>query len=92
MNVLRILPLPVFVLAAAALSGCTDTYDTDKVGHGVQIEPAHNFLGIVKYSPGAFTPIGTTTADVHTDELCARRDFSGGRVSLLGGLITIADY
>ena len=43
------------LIASAALVGCT-TYDTPNHGRNVSMEPAHNFLGIVKVESGSYAP------------------------------------
>lgn len=84
--------LHTLALAAAtlALAGCA--YDTEHHGSSVQIEPSHNFLGIVKTSPGSYVPTNEATCTVSTTELWGRRDFSGNNVTFLWGAIAITDY
>ena len=93
MNILRPLALSTAVIAAAiAFSACGNTHDTDYHGQSVQIEPSHNFLGIIKTYPGSYLP-GDTAAGVvvNMDELIARRDVSGTNVSLFWGALTLTD-
>jgi hypothetical protein len=78
--------------ATAAFSGCGQPYDTDHYGRSAQVEPSHNFLGIVKTAPGSYAPVALTTIPLHSNEVSARRDFSGTNVSLFWGAITFADY
>ncbi|MDR1496820.1 MAG: hypothetical protein LBS59_00180 [Puniceicoccales bacterium] len=78
--------------AVAALSGCGQPYDTDHYGNAVGVEPSHNFLGVVKTYPGSYRPVETVTVPLHSNEVSARRDFSGTNVSLFWGAITFADY
>ena len=75
---------------ALALAGCA--YDTDHYGSSAQIEPSHNVLGIVKTSPGSYAANERAVVNVTTDELWARRDFSGDNVTFLWGAISISDY
>lgn len=90
---LKKIALASFAAAALATAGCSN-YDTDHRGNSVQMEPSHNILGIVKTSPGSYA--ATDNSDmlpvIHTDDLWARRDFSGDGVSFLWGAITIKDY
>lgn len=87
---LRTLALSSLAASALVFSGCS-AYDTDNYGSSVQIEPSHNFLGIVKTSPGSYIPTGNALV-LSTDELMARRDFSGNNVELFWGALTITDY
>lgn len=79
------------LIASAALVGCT-TYDTPNRGRNVSMEPAHNFLGIVKVEPGSFAPIEQSTVGVNMREFSGRRITSGDRVTLLWGAVTLTDY
>ncbi len=81
------------LIAAAAMVGCT-TYDTPNHGKSVSLEPAHNFLGIVKVEPESYAAAGGTRApaQVGTSELYSRRTTSGDRITLLWGAIVITDY
>jgi hypothetical protein len=51
-----------------------------------------NVLGIAKIEKENFTYAGTNTFDVSTYELYDRKNFSGDKVTLLWGLITLKDY
>ena len=51
-----------------------------------------NVLGAVKKQPGSYAKLSPTSINVHTDELGVVDDYSGGKTSLLWGLVTIADY
>lgn len=88
--ILRTLALSSLAAAALVATGCT-AYDTDNHGTSAQIEPSHNFLGIVKTSPGSYIPKGEVF-NLSSDEVMARRDFSGNNVELLWGAITLTDY
>lgn len=93
MNILRPLALSTAVIATAiAFSACGNTYDTDYHGQSVQIEPSHNFLGIIKTSPGSYLPGEQASGVVvNMDELVARRNVSGNQVSLFWGALTFTD-
>ena len=79
------------LLLAATLVGCT-TYDTNNHGKAVVMEPAYNFLGIVKVESGSYASNNRATIHLGTDELYTRRTTSGDRVTLLWGAITLTDY
>lgn len=79
------------LLAALTLAGCT-TYDTTNHGKGVSLEPAHNFLGIIRVESGSYASNNKATINLRTDELYSRRTPSGDRITLLWGAITLTDY
>ena len=90
---LKKIALASFAVSALAFAGCSN-YDTDHRGSSVQIEPSHNLLGIVQTSPASYSSTGNTDMlpELRTDEVWARRDFSGDQVSFFWGAITIKDY
>ena len=51
-----------------------------------------NMMGIVKYQKEDYSATGPNTFAIHTNELSSRRNFSGDKLTLLWGLITIKDY
>lgn len=51
-----------------------------------------NFLGIIKSSDQDYVSPKPTTVSVSTRELYSPTNFSGEKVTLLWGLITITDY
>jgi hypothetical protein len=79
-------------VAAAALTGCGTAYDTTYHGPEVEIEPAHNWLGIVTLTPHSFQPVSPATLDLRTSEVFATRNLSGNNVKLFWGAITITGY
>jgi hypothetical protein len=79
------------LIASAALVGCT-TYDTPNHGRNVSMEPAHNFLGIVKVESGSFAPNDLPSIGVNMREFSGRRITSCDRVTLLWGAVTLTDY
>jgi hypothetical protein len=79
------------LIASAALVGCT-TYDTPNHGRNVSMEPAHNFLGLVKVESGSFSPSEKATIGANMREFSARRITSGDRITLLWGAVTLTDY
>ncbi len=56
------------------------------------MEPAHNFLGVVKVEPGSYGAINNSTVRLKMDDFYSRRTNSGDRVTLLWGAITLTDY
>jgi hypothetical protein len=79
------------LIASAALVGCT-TYDTPNHGRNVSMEPAHNFLGLIKVEPGSYAPNELPTIGANMRDFGARRISSGDRITLLWGAITLTDY
>ena len=79
------------LIASAALVGCT-TYDTPNHGRNVSMEPAHNFLGIVKIESGSYAPNEKATVGANMKEFYANRATSGDRITLLWGAVTLTDY
>jgi len=51
-----------------------------------------NLLGVAKLERENYTPSGPNTFALHTSELYNRENFSGDKLTLLWGLITIKDY
>jgi len=79
------------LVASAAMVGCS-SYDTPNHGKNVSMEPAHNFLGIVKVESGSYSAIQSSTVRLKTDDFYSRRANTGDRVTLLWGAITLTDY
>ncbi len=82
----KIIALVSLSVAALALSGCGDS---GKTALGLD---ESNVLGIVKRSKASYEHTGPNTLALKTDELSARRDFSGNKTTYLWGLITVEDY
>ncbi len=87
---LRKLTLASFAASALALAGCA--YDTSHYGSSAQIEPSHNFLGLVQTSPGSYINNDAAVITLSTDQLWGRRDVTGDNVSFLWGAVTLTDY
>lgn len=79
------------LVAATGLVGCS-SYDTPHHNRNVSLEPAHNFLGIIKVEPGAYSASERATIPLNMNEIITRRNNSGDRVTLLWGAITLTDY
>lgn len=82
---IKLVTLLALLTAALCFSGC------DK-GQAQMGQREANMLGIAKYDEGSYGPTGPNTFAVHTDELYSRKNFSGDRVTLLWGLVTLKDY
>lgn len=86
-GITKLLSLAV-ITSALMLTGCaTRTQHAD-----VYENRNTNFLGILKVEPGNFEQPPATSIRVSSEELIPTNDFSGDRVSLLWGLITVTDY
>lgn len=89
-NVRALSVVCLILLGALVFSGCSSNkmakeypeYKSDNT----------NFIGLVETRPGSFTPTSPAAFNVHSDELYARRNFSGNNVQLLWGLFEFADY
>ena len=84
---MRIKALALLALLTAALcfTGCDQ-------GRAQMAPREANLLGAAKIEKEAYTATGQSTIAVSTDELYKRQNFSGDKVTLLWGLITIKDY
>ncbi|MCD8284034.1 MAG: hypothetical protein LUD39_06740 [Opitutae bacterium] len=83
---------PFAAAFALAATGCNG-WDTDYHGESVRAEHAHNVLGIIDVSPGSYGYIDDSqTVVLDTDSLWCRRDFSGAKILLFWGAISIRDY
>jgi len=82
---IKLVSLLALSIAAFCLSGCDQ-------GRAQMGQREANLLGIAKYQEDDFGPTGRDTFAIHTDELYSRKNFSGDRVSLLWGLVTLKDY
>ena len=51
-----------------------------------------NGLGIIKHEPQSYAHTGPNNLAIHTDELYARKDFSGNKTTFLWGLVSLKDY
>ena len=75
----------LLVASAFAFTACSSSDTT-------MLPKETNFLGMVKYSPESYANTGFATLAISTDELFARKDFSGNQLSLFWGIVTIKDY
>ena len=51
-----------------------------------------NLLGIVKVESDSYASSGPATMSISSDEFLNRKNYSGGKTTLLWGLITLKDY
>ncbi|HBM85685.1 MAG TPA: hypothetical protein DD423_02685 [Opitutae bacterium] len=79
----KIIALLSLAISALVFSGCSSASMGSKEA---------NILGLVKYQKADYSPSSSTTFAIHTNELGPRRNFSGDKLTLLWGLVTIKDY
>ena len=82
---INLVTLLALLTAALTFTGC----DKGQAQMGAR---EANLLGVAKVERENYGPTGPTTFAVHTDELYKRKNFSGDRVTLLWGLVTLKDY
>lgn len=82
---IKLITLLAVLSAALFLSGC----DRGKSQMG---QREANLLGVAKIEKDNYTPSGVNTFAVSSDELYKRKNFSGDKVTLFWGLITLKDY
>lgn len=51
-----------------------------------------NLLGIVKVESDSYSSSGPATFSISSDEILNRKNYGGGKTTLLWGLITLKDY
>ena len=82
---IKIIALLSISISALVFTGCGG--GTSQMGP----KEAH-LLGVAKINKAHYQPSGTATLSLSTNELFTRKNFGGGQVSLLWGLITLKDY
>lgn len=82
---IKLVTLLALLTATLCFSGC------DK-GQAQMGNREANLLGAAKIERDNYGPVAPTSFVVHTDELYKRKNFSGNRVTLLWGLVTLKDY
>ena len=82
----KIIPA-LLVLAASVFSGCAS--DTGKTSLG---NTETNILGIYKSEEADYTKSKPTAFSLSSDELSARSNYSGDKVTLLWGLVSLEDF
>ncbi len=80
------LPLAAALLLALAASGCA-TRNTSSGGKETTL-----LGGAVTVASDSFQPTSPTTIDTDTTKLIGKNGPSGGKVTILWGLITLRDY
>ena len=76
---------PFLALTALLFSGCSLSPDAN----GKQ---QANLLGIIKYEQASYQHVGPNTVQIASDEVVKQKEYSGDKLSLLWGLITLKDY
>jgi hypothetical protein len=79
----KIITLLSLAISALVFTGCSSA----KMG-----PKETSILGLVKYQKADYSPTGSTTFAVHTNELGPRRNFSGDKLTFLWGLVALKDY
>jgi len=88
----KYIALSTLILSALAFSGCASKHGLTDKGTTRYGPKSTNILGIYDYDAESYRPTGTNTFAVSSDELYARRNFSGDRATFLWGLVTLKDY
>lgn len=81
-------------VASIILLICVALFSTGCFNHSssaYDVPDRYNFLGIVEVEEATFSESPSTTLAVSSDDVIARDNFSGNRVKLLWGLITLED-
>ena len=82
---IKILALLSLSFAALVFTGCD--------GGTAQMGPKEaSILGVASIEKESYEPTGPNTFALSTDELYSRKNYSGDKVTLLWGLVTIKDY
>ena len=55
-------------------------------------DKSHNFLGLVKTECASFDRSDDTLLSIHSDDFSSQDHYSGDKISLFWGLISIKDY
>lgn len=92
MSLKNVVPALFVLIAAVSLAGCNTGPTTAQKAQMPKPNENFNFLGIVKYEHAVFTDPLSTQFPVSVDEITVRDNYSGDRVSLLWGLVTLQDY
>lgn len=83
----KLLSLLSVLLVTLLMSACSRSHSTVKMGNSET-----NLLGVAKLEKDNYLPTKSTTFAVSSDEIFARENFSGDKVTLFWGLITLKDY
>lgn len=82
---IKLVTLFTILIAAFCITGC------DK-GQAQMGPRETNLLGVAKLERDNYTGTKSNTFALHTSELYGRKNFSGDKLTLLWGLVTIKDY
>ena len=92
MTLKKVVPASLIASAALVIAGCSTGPTAAQKAEMVKPNNDFNFLGIVKYEEAVFSERHASTFPVNVDEITVRDNYSGDRVSLLWGLVTLNDY
>ncbi|CAI8328870.1 MAG: Uncharacterised protein [Opitutia bacterium UBA7350] len=76
---------PILALATLVFSGCSLNPDADG-------RKQISLMGVFEYEQDSHQPISPTTLAISSDEVSPQKEYSGDRLTLLWGLITLKDY
>ncbi|MEM9226675.1 MAG: hypothetical protein AAGA45_01795 [Verrucomicrobiota bacterium] len=83
----------IALLLASFLLGCTNTpKDVHPAYTRNHYNKGFNVLGIVDYSPESYQKLNDGNGNVRTKELVKTTEPTGDNLSLLWGLVVLADY
>ncbi|MGB0371531.1 MAG: hypothetical protein ACPGN3_09275 [Opitutales bacterium] len=86
MKIKTVASITALVLFSSLSTGC---FKSSKQAY--KVPESSSFLGLVEYESGTFSPTTKNTFAVSSEELVPRDNFSGDRVKLFWGLITLED-
>lgn len=75
----------LLALTALVFSGC----NINPTAAGSQ---EVNLLGVVQYEQASYEETNPSTLAVSTSEIVSQKNYSGDKLSLLWGLVTLTDY
>ena len=55
-------------------------------------DKSYHFLGLMKVEPASFDRSDDTLLSIHSDDFSSQDHYSGDKISLFWGLISIKDY
>jgi hypothetical protein len=76
---------PLLALVALTFSGCGLSPDAEG-------KKQVNLLGVVKYEQASYQYTNSTTIPLASDEILHRKGYTGDKLTLLWGLVTLKDY
>jgi hypothetical protein len=76
---------PILALTALIFSGCS--LNSTATG-----KKEVNLLGIIAAEQGSYEAVSPLTLNLASDELLTQKSYSGDKLTLLWGLVTLTDY